>query len=138
MLDHHYTRLATKVNVYIRHHGSIILIVAIYVDDIAMLSNNLAVLNLAKLELSIAFDMTDGGPLNYCLGIHVSRDPVTGTILIHQHKFIMEILKCYNMMDCRPIPITWSPYTTPHIWYVSHHRSREEAYAGYTLPTGTR
>lgn len=77
MLDHHYTRLATEVNIYIRHHGSIILIVAIYVDDIVMLSNNLVVLNLAKSELSTAFDMTDGGPLHYCLGIHVSKDPVS-------------------------------------------------------------
>jgi len=51
-----------------------LLILAIYVDDIPILSNNLSALNAAKTEVSSAFSMSDLGPLEFCLGVQVQRD----------------------------------------------------------------
>lgn len=83
-----YSRLATEANIYTRHQDNHFVIIAIYVDDIVLVSNSTPHLLQAKAELSSTFEMTDGGCLHYCLGIHVVRDEQTGRIFIHQQKFI--------------------------------------------------
>lgn len=103
MSSHGYTRLQSEPNIYIRYNQSVFLIIAIYVDDIPILSNNLSALTAAKAELSSAFSMTNLGPLEFCLGVQVLRDRHQGTIRLTQQKFVEEILIKYGMASCRPI-----------------------------------
>ena len=56
----------------------------------------------AKLELSKAFSITDLGPLSYFLGMQVMRNRSMGTLIIHQNKFINEILKSFGMLNIKP------------------------------------
>eukprot|EP00253_Pinus_taeda_P032914 PITA_32914 len=52
-----------------------------------------------KVQLSQDFEMKDLGEMHYCLGIEVWREP--GKSLISQSKYTKEILKKFNMTDCK-------------------------------------
>lgn len=45
--------------------------------------------------------MKDLGELHYCLGLEVWREP--GKTLISQSKYIMKILKRFNMSECKEV-----------------------------------
>jgi len=63
----------------------------------------LTTLSNLKTELSKRFEMKDLGEVHYCLGIHVIRDRKKRTIRISQIKYVEDILKRFNMFDCKPI-----------------------------------
>ncbi len=54
-----------------------------------------------KKFLSQEFEMKDLGQLTYFLGIQVMRDCNKGTISLGQPKYIAEILKSFNMENCK-------------------------------------
>ncbi len=41
--------------------------------------------------------------LHYCLGVEFERDRANYTINISQSKYIEEVLKRFNMEECKPI-----------------------------------
>lgn len=55
-------------------------IIAIYVDDLLILSNNVQNLSTLKKELSKFFEMNDLGEPQQLLGINISRDQTKGKI----------------------------------------------------------
>mgnify|MGYP000046438200 CR=1 FL=1 len=105
-----YIRFQSDPNVYSRNSPTTILILAIYVDDILILSNSNDVLSKAKSELHASFSMQDMGALHYCLGIQVFQDPSHGLIHISQQSYVESLLKKYNMSTCKgvstPLPIS--------------------------------
>ncbi len=105
-----YLRFLSDPNVYSRNSPNVILILAIYVDDILILSNSNDVLSKAKSELHASFSMQDMGALHYCLGIQVYQDPSHNLIRISQQSYIESLLKKYNMPTCKgvstPLPIS--------------------------------
>ncbi|KAI5084902.1 hypothetical protein GOP47_0001071 [Adiantum capillus-veneris] len=98
-----YARFQSDANVYSRHSAGVLLFLAIYVDDILMLSNSESALEIAKGELHCSFSMADMGPLHYCLGIQVLQDPSKGFIRISQESYIQSLLKKYNMSACNGV-----------------------------------
>ncbi|KAH7291985.1 hypothetical protein KP509_29G045200 [Ceratopteris richardii] len=91
-----YSRFQSEPNVYSRHSPDAFLL-AIYVDDILLLSNSIKALNSTKHELQDAFSMSDLGPLQYCLGMQVLRDPQTGSITLSQSTDINSLLQKFHM-----------------------------------------
>eukprot|EP00250_Pteridium_aquilinum_P019822 c24589_g1_i1 orf=892-4791(+) len=110
MLSHGYTRLQSDANIYIRHTSSSLLVVALYVDDIPIIGSSESVIAEAKAELAAAFSITDLGPLTYFLGLQVIRDRVAGTLILHQTKYVAELLKEFGFLNIKPastpLPIT--------------------------------
>ena len=47
--------------------------------------------------------MSDLGELNYCLGVQFQRDRKTHTITMSQTSYIEEVLRRFNMEDCKPV-----------------------------------
>ena len=88
-----YTRFQSDPNVYSRHGPNVILLLAIYVDDILILCNSNDVLLNAKKELHASFSMQDMGALHYCLGIQVFQDSSHGLIRISQQTYVESLLK---------------------------------------------
>lgn len=80
-----------------------IVIVAVYVDDLLIFSNNRASKERIKKALTTAFKMTDNGEARYILGMHIERDRKKGIISIDQHKYIGEVLERFRMADCNPV-----------------------------------
>jgi len=49
--------------------------------------------------------MSDLGELHYCLGVEVEIDRANRTITMSQSKYIEEVLKRFNIEECKPIGI---------------------------------
>lgn len=80
-----------------------IMIIAVYVDDAIICSNNMTTLLAEKKNLSERFEMDDRGELNYILGMTVKRDRKNRILTIDQHLYLTDILKRFGMEDCKPV-----------------------------------
>ena len=74
-------------------------LISLYVDDLIITSSAYKLIEEIKIQLSQEFEMKDLGELHYCLEIEVWREP--RKTLITQSKYIKEILKNFNMSDCK-------------------------------------
>jgi Reverse transcriptase (RNA-dependent DNA polymerase) len=88
---------------YIKQTSEYLLLVLLYVDDLIILASLFAKLAWLKSKLNVEFEMTDLGELKYCLGVEFERDRKARTITMSQKKYIEEVLKRFNMEECKPI-----------------------------------
>lgn len=89
--------------IYYRMTEDIILIVAIYVDDMIIFSNNVKAKTSLKNELMSQFKMKDIGEARFVLGMQIIRDRKNNKLWLDQQLYIEEILKRYKMWDCNPV-----------------------------------
>jgi ATP-binding cassette subfamily B (MDR/TAP) protein 1 len=61
------------------------------------------ILKWLKSRLEDEFEMSDLGELHYCLGVEFEKDRANHTITMTQRKYIEEVLKRFNMEECKPI-----------------------------------
>jgi hypothetical protein len=71
----------------------------VFVDDPLNLCEAMRSEDASKWE----FEMSDLGELNYCLGVQFQRDRKTHTIIMSQTSYIEEVLRGFNMKDCKPV-----------------------------------
>jgi hypothetical protein len=90
-------------SLYIKQTGDYILVTILYVDDLIILSSDVTKLKWLKSQLEKEFEMSDLGELNYCLGVQFQRDRKTHTITMSQTSYIEEVLRRFNMEDCKPV-----------------------------------
>jgi Reverse transcriptase (RNA-dependent DNA polymerase) len=76
-------------------HDEYGVIIAVYVDDLLILSKELIKVNEIKGWLSKEFEMKDMGELRYFLGIQVHRDRAARTIHISQAAYIDKVIGTY-------------------------------------------
>ena len=93
--------------VFLRWENGNLSVNTIYVDDIILLADIMDDMIKFKGELSHKFEMTDLGPMNFCLGISVitSED----TLKIHQRQYIQSILNKFEMSDAHPVCVPADP-----------------------------
>ncbi|GJY42882.1 ribonuclease H-like domain-containing protein, partial [Tanacetum coccineum] len=72
----------------------------LYVDDIVLTASSKGLLQQIIGSLHQEFAMTDLGPLNYFLGIFVTRD--SSGLFLSQKKYAIEILEKAHMVSCNP------------------------------------
>ena len=94
--------LDTDHCVYRLEHGSTVVFIALYVDDLLILSNELNRLNKFKQDLSRVFDMKDIGEAQFVLGIQIIRDRKNRTLTISQCEYVKRIVGNLQLSDCRP------------------------------------
>ena len=89
----------SKSTLYVKHHDIDILVVSIYVDDVLIIGCNTRHIEYFTQEMMQAFEMIDIGLMSYFLGMEIKqrRDEV----FICQKKYAKEILKKFNMEDCK-------------------------------------
>ena len=75
-----FKRLSSEPNLYIRKDGQSFIILGVYVDDLPIASNSIEALRHATHQLQQAFPVKDLGPMEYCLGIKVTRNRTEGTL----------------------------------------------------------
>ncbi len=80
-----------------------IMIIAVYVDDTILLSNDSELLLLEKKRLSERFDMDDRGEIHYVLGMEVKRDRKSKTMTISQKAYLENVLERFDMQNSRPV-----------------------------------
>jgi hypothetical protein len=84
-------------------------ILALYVDDLLIMSQQLKEVLEVKAALSKKFEMVDFGEVSMVLGMRVTRDRSRGVLQIDQEKYAGEVLSRFNMEECKPISIPLSP-----------------------------
>ena len=72
------------------------IILAAYVDDLVIMGRTPELTKIAKDELKEKFKVKDLGQVNWLLGITVERDMKSGTFVIHQHKYIQDMVTKYG------------------------------------------
>lgn len=105
-LDHKLKQMALKRSkydtcVYYKVTDGKLIIVAVYVDDFLLLSDDQGLVDDVKRQLSEEFHMKDLGLAKQILGLQVTR--TDGAISIDQERYIDELLEKYNLSDCNPV-----------------------------------
>nr|GEW02489.1 ribonuclease H-like domain-containing protein [Tanacetum cinerariifolium] len=85
-------------SLFIYRHGTDIVYLPIYVDDIILTAFFTNFLRRIISSLHKKFDMTDLGALNYFLGISVTRDSTS--MFLSQRKYDKELLERAHMANC--------------------------------------
>src|SRR5665213_2460535 len=103
LINQRYIRLHADHSLYIRRSQSELAIIALYVDDLLILSDTMETMSKVKLALSNEFEMTDCGELHHFLGIRVTRDRANQRLSLDQSQLANQILKRFGILECKPV-----------------------------------
>jgi hypothetical protein len=87
-------------NLYFIIRGEDTLILILYVDDLFITGAEDLIVE-CKLGLASKFEMSDIGLMHYFLGMEVWQED--GQIFLGQGKYATDILRRFQMEDCRPM-----------------------------------
>jgi Reverse transcriptase (RNA-dependent DNA polymerase) len=83
-----YTHLESDHTVFIRVCDGTFSIIALYMDNISMASNDLNIIKQDKLKLKQKYQMMDLGEISWILGMCITCDHEKGTIALSQQQYI--------------------------------------------------
>ena len=89
--------------IYLKQVGAQYTYIAVYVDDLLIASNDTKMLNAEKKLLQNRFATKDLGEAHYCLGIQMQRDRKKKHMLLHQTRYLTNLLEKYGMSDCKAV-----------------------------------
>jgi hypothetical protein len=98
-----YTHLESDNTVFTQVCNGTFSIIALYVDDISMASNDLNAIEQDKVKLKQKYQMTDLGDIFWILGMRITRDRNKGTIMLSQQQYVEDILQRFGKADIRLI-----------------------------------
>ena len=79
--------------------GEDMTIVAVYVDNLIIITKRPEEMRKVEESLAARFKMKDMGKLHYCLGINIQHDEETNCLRIHQKQYIMDMIQKYGLAD---------------------------------------
>ena len=89
--------------------GKTRIIVPVYVDDITIAGESKSEVKWVKDELKRRFKLRDLGPVSFLLGVHVTRDQSKRMLSLSQRQAIVDMLKKFDMEDCKPVGTPLDP-----------------------------
>jgi hypothetical protein len=84
----------------VKHSDDKVVIIVLYVDDLIITRDHTHNIEITKDQLKQAFEITDLGLMHYFLGMQVWQEE--GRIMLSQTKYALDVLKKFNMSDCKP------------------------------------
>jgi hypothetical protein len=105
--------------------------IGVHVDDLLIAARTEELIRQTVKDLQQHFQVKELGPVQWLLGIAVQRDREAGTTIIHQHKYITDMVERFGQQDAAPINLPYAggderqpEETTPCTpKEVSHYRS---------------
>ena len=95
-------RSPNEPSLYVKKEGmNDLLVVCLYVDDLIYMGTSMKMVEVFKRKMMENFEMTDLGLMKYFLGIQVKQSK--GKIFISQEKYIEDLLKRFQMNECKPV-----------------------------------
>ena len=88
--------------VYVRF-GDAIAIVAVYADDLILITKTPTEMEELKFMMAMRFKMKDMGRLHYCLGISIVCDEQQKCVWLHQKQHILDMLKKYGLLEAKTV-----------------------------------
>ena len=95
-----FTKSKVDSNLYFKVMNDKPVILLLHVDDL-FLSGEEKLITKCKKRLALEFEMKDLGLMHYFLGLEVWQSPER--IFLNQGKYAVEILKRFNMLECKPM-----------------------------------
>lgn len=92
--------------VYSRRTGQSLLLLSIHVDDQLIACTSRAELDNFKRLLNDRFECSDGGPVNYFLGINIHRNRAAKLLYLSQEHYLESLLARFNMTSSQPVKTT--------------------------------
>jgi len=83
--------------IYSKKEGGCFIYVALYVDDMLLVGNNMDSIKEVNMKLSFEFDMMDLSAVNFIMGMEIKRNQTVRKLWLNQRKYIETVLKCFNM-----------------------------------------
>jgi hypothetical protein len=96
-------------SLYVLHEGDKVIWLIVYVNDILAASNSHDYLNSFKTQLKHHFDLSDLGPAQHFLGIHIMHDQEKRLLAISQKAYLEKILENAGMSQCNPVGTPMTP-----------------------------
>lgn len=106
LLSTGFTKSKADSNLYYILVETGLLILVLYVEDL-FLTGVVKLIVGCKTNLALEFKMEGIAMMNYFLGLDVWKKP--GEIFLGQGKYVVEILKRFQMEDCKHMATPWSP-----------------------------
>jgi hypothetical protein len=88
--------------IYYKWDNGKLTFISLYVDDLAIASDDSDGINKTRNELLQKFKMTDDGELEFVIGMKIRRDRAKRKIFVSSEQKINAILQDYNMATCIP------------------------------------
>lgn len=95
--------------VYIKRKENSLSIIAVYVDDLFVISNSIFEKKCIVESLKQNFDAKDLGPVKNCLGMKVTRDRKNGILTLDQSEYIKKTLGRFGMTDAKTVLTPMTP-----------------------------
>lgn len=89
--------------VFVRVEEADVTIVAVYVDDLIILTKSLEQMEKLKRSLTTQYRMKDMGELHYCLGISIERDEERKYLWVHQKQYILAMVEKYGLSQAKTV-----------------------------------
>ena len=99
LITNGYTRGAIDQTLFIKKEGEHLILVQVYVDDIIFGSTSPQMCLDFESIMKKKFEMSQMGKMSFFLGLQIKQED-TG-ILIHQAKYVNDILAKFDMQDCK-------------------------------------
>jgi hypothetical protein len=96
-----FNKSSADPNLYYSINGNECLILVLYVDDLFITGSERLIVE-CKQALTAKFEMKDLGQMHYFLGLEVWQR--SDEIFLSQGKYTLEILKRFQMTDCKSMP----------------------------------
>ena len=127
--------------IFIRVVGNELAILALYVDDILVLTKTEALMKQIKDQIKKAFKIKDSGEVKRILGIQVHR--TKNGLFIEQSQYARKVLQEYEMDQCTPVATPMDGYESIQPGQPDEERTDQRAYQRRIgslmyLMTGTR
>jgi hypothetical protein len=97
LLEKGFTPSEADPCVYIWKNGQSIVIVGVYVDDMAITGNTRKYIDWIKNEFNSRFKMKDMGPAKFILGIEITRNREERTMKLHQNAYTTKKITEFGM-----------------------------------------
>ena len=95
-----FTEAKSDTSLFIFSHGTEIVYLLLYVDDIILTASSQQLLHRVIAALKKEFAMKDLGPLHHFLGVAVQRH--RDSVLLSQRQYTLDILARHGISDCKP------------------------------------
>lgn len=101
MIANGFNRCESDHCLYTKFDESDVCYVLLYVDDLAIISSSMRMVNETKSKLAREFEMTDIGKIDSFLGIQVERNSDGVSIALSQSRYMRNMVKKFCMDDCK-------------------------------------
>ena len=112
MLEHVFKQYMKSINfiqstadpcIFISGKEADLTIIAVYVDDLIIITKTPEAMKKLKESLAARFKMKDLGKLHCCLGISIQHDEERGHLWMNQRQYIQSLLERYGLAQAKTV-----------------------------------